>query len=78
LGCSFSNRVFSIDGTNVSGGLCSFGASIERIKKKVSEMLSFLNLTFHSFGPEKSVPLVQIEKLQKGLIQEKEGYKTVC
>jgi hypothetical protein len=24
LGCSFSNRVFSVDGTNVSGGLCSF------------------------------------------------------
>jgi hypothetical protein len=23
LGCSVSNRVFSVDGTNVSGGLCS-------------------------------------------------------
>jgi hypothetical protein len=33
LGCSFSNRVFSVDGTNVSGGLCSFGASIELVKK---------------------------------------------
>jgi hypothetical protein len=26
LGCSFSNRVFSVDGTNVSGGLSSFEA----------------------------------------------------
>jgi hypothetical protein len=43
LGCSFSNRVFSVDGTNVSGGLCSFGASIELVKKKVSEMFVFLN-----------------------------------
>jgi hypothetical protein len=37
--------VFSTDGTNVSGGLCSFGASIELKKKKVSEMFIFLNLT---------------------------------
>jgi hypothetical protein len=27
VGC-FSNRVFSVDGTNISGSLCSFGASI--------------------------------------------------
>jgi hypothetical protein len=44
LGCSFSNRVFSIEGTNVSDGLCSFGASIELLKK-VLVMLIFLNLT---------------------------------
>jgi hypothetical protein len=44
LGCSFSNRVFSVDGTNVSGGLCSFGASIELVKKKVSEMFIFSQL----------------------------------
>jgi hypothetical protein len=35
-GCSFSNGVFSIDGTNVPGGLCSTGASIELVKKKCS------------------------------------------
>jgi hypothetical protein len=60
LGCSFSNTVFSVDGTNVLGGLCSFGATIELVKKKVFEMLIFLNLTLHSFGPENYVPLVQI------------------
>jgi hypothetical protein len=38
LGCPFTNKVFFVDGTNVSGGLCSFGASIELVKKKVSEM----------------------------------------
>jgi hypothetical protein len=73
LGCFFSNRVFSVDGTNVSGGLCSFGASTELVKK-VSEMLIFLSLTFHSSGPENFVPLVQIGKLQKGLIEENESY----
>jgi hypothetical protein len=62
LSCFFSNRVFSVDDTNVSGGLCSFGASIELVKKKVSEMLIFLNLTLHGFGPENLVPLVQIGK----------------
>jgi hypothetical protein len=77
LGCSFSSRVFSIDGTNVSGGLCSFGASIELVKRKVSEMLIFLNLTLHSFGPEHIVPLVEIGKFQKGLIEENESYKMV-
>jgi hypothetical protein len=45
LGCSFSNRVFFLDGTNVSGGVCSYGASIELVKRKVSEMFIFLNLT---------------------------------
>jgi hypothetical protein len=59
---SFSNRVFSVDGTNVSGGLCNFGTSIEFVKKKVLEMFIFLNLTLHSFGPENFVPLVQIGK----------------
>jgi hypothetical protein len=28
--------VFSVDGTNVSGGFCSFGASIELVKKEVA------------------------------------------
>jgi hypothetical protein len=76
LGRPFSNRVFSVDGTNVSGGLCSFGASIELVKKKVSEM--FLNLILHNFGPENFVPLIQIGKFQKGLTEENESYKTVC
>jgi hypothetical protein len=65
LGCSFSNRVFSVDGTNVSGGLCSFGASIELVKKKVSEMFIFLYLTLHSFGRENFVPLVQMKNSKK-------------
>jgi hypothetical protein len=65
LGRSFSRRVLSIDGTNVSGGLCSFGASTELVKKKVSEMFTFLNLTLHSFSPENFVPLVQIGKFKK-------------
>jgi hypothetical protein len=39
-------------------------------------MLIFLNLTLLSFGPENFVPLVQIAKFQKGLIEEKKkGYK---
>jgi hypothetical protein len=74
---SFSNRVFSTDGTNVSGGLCSFGASIVLVKKKVSEMFIFLNLTLHSFGPENFVPLVQIGKLKNFLIEENERYNMV-
>jgi hypothetical protein len=65
LGCSFSNRVFSVDSTNISGGLCSFGASIELVKKKVSEMFIFLNFTLNSFGPETFVPLVQIRNSKK-------------
>jgi hypothetical protein len=76
LGCSFSIRVFSIDGTNVSGSLCSSGASTKLVKK-ASEMLIFLNLTLHSFGPENFVSLVQIGKFQKGLIEENESYKMV-
>jgi hypothetical protein len=75
VGCSFSNRVFSVDGTDVSAGLCSFGASIELIKNKVSEMFMFLNLTLHSFGPENLVPLVPIGKFQKGLKEKNESYK---
>jgi hypothetical protein len=71
LGCSFSNRVFSIDGTNISGGLCSFGASTELGKKKVSEMIIILNLTLQSFGPEMFVPLVQIRKFRKRFDREK-------
>jgi hypothetical protein len=77
LGYSFSNRVFSVGGTNVSGGLCSFGASIELVKKKVSEIFIFLNLTLHNFGLENFVPLVQIRKFQKGLIEKDECYKMV-
>jgi hypothetical protein len=77
LGCSFSSRVFSVDGTNVSGGLFSFGALIELVKKKVSEMFIFLNLTLHSSGPENFIPLIQIGKFQKGLIEENESYKMV-
>jgi hypothetical protein len=69
LGCSFSNRVFSVDGTNVSGGLCNSEASIELVKKKVLEMLIFLNLTLHSFGPENFVSLVQIGEFQNDFIE---------
>jgi hypothetical protein len=77
LGCSFSNRAFSIDSTNVSGGLCCFGASIKLVKKKVLKMFIFLNLTLHSFGPENFLPLVKIGKFQKGLVEENESYKMV-
>jgi hypothetical protein len=77
LVCSFSNRIFSVNGANVSGGLCSFGALIELIKKKVLEMFIFLNLTLHCFGPENFVPLVQIGKFEKGLLEENESYKIV-
>jgi hypothetical protein len=69
--------VFPIDGTNVLGSLCSFGASIELVKKKVSEMFIFLNLTLHSFGPENFVPLLRIRKFQKGLIEKIDRYKMV-
>jgi hypothetical protein len=31
FGCSFRKRVFSVYGTNVSGGLSSFGALIELV-----------------------------------------------
>jgi hypothetical protein len=57
-------------------GLCSFGALIEPVKEKVSEMF-FLNLTLHSFGPENFEPLVEIAKFQTGLIEENESYKMV-
>jgi hypothetical protein len=77
LGCFFSNKVFSVDDTNVLGGLCSFGASIELVKKRVSEMYIFLNLILQSFDPKNFVPLVQIGKFQKGLIEQKESYKIV-
>jgi hypothetical protein len=60
LGCCFSNKIYSVDVTNVSGGLCGFGASTELVKKNVSEMFIFLNLTFQSFGLENFVPLDQI------------------
>jgi hypothetical protein len=70
LGYSYRNRVFSVGGTNVSGGLCSFGASIELGKKKVSTIFIFFNLALHSFVPENFVPLVQIGRFQNGLIEE--------
>jgi hypothetical protein len=38
---------------------------------------AFLNLTLHGFGPENFVPLVQIGKFQKGLIEENESNKMV-
>jgi hypothetical protein len=40
-------------------------------------MFIFLNLTLHTFGPENFVPLVQIGKFRKGLIEENESYKMV-
>jgi hypothetical protein len=69
--------VFSVDGTNISGGLSSFGASIELLKKKVSEMFIFLNLTLYSSGSENFVPLVQMRKSQNHLIEENESYKII-
>jgi hypothetical protein len=77
LGCSFINRAFSVDGTNVSCGLFSFGASIGLVKKEVPEMFILLNLTFQSFGPENFIPLVEIGKFQRGLIEENNSYKMV-
>jgi hypothetical protein len=62
---SFSTRVLSVDRTSVSGGLFSFGASIELVKKNLPEMLTFLDLTLHSFGPKHFAPLVQIGKFQE-------------
>jgi hypothetical protein len=53
------------------------GASIELVKKKVSEMFIFLNLTLHSFGPEDFVPLVKIGKFQNGLKEKNKSYKMV-
>jgi hypothetical protein len=41
----------------------------------VSEMSIFLNLTFHSFGPENFVPLVKIGNFQTGLREENKIYK---
>jgi hypothetical protein len=76
LGCSFSNRVFSVDGTNVLGGLYRFGASTELVKK-VSVMFIFLDSTLHSFGPENFVPLVEIGKFQKDFIEKNESYKVL-
>jgi hypothetical protein len=40
-------------------------------------MFIFLNLALHGFGPENFVPLIQIGKFQKGLIEENESYKIV-
>jgi hypothetical protein len=75
LGCSFSNIVFFVYGRNVSDGLCRFGASTELVKKKVSEIFIFLNLTLQSFGPENYVTLVQIRKFQNSLIDKNESYE---
>jgi hypothetical protein len=54
--------VFSADGTNVPGGLWSFGASTELVKKKASKKFIFLNLALYSFGPDNFVSLAQIGK----------------
>jgi hypothetical protein len=40
-------------------------------------MFIFLNLTLHSFGLENFVPLAQIGKFQKGLIEKTGSYKMV-
>jgi hypothetical protein len=77
FGSSLSNRTFSVDGTNGSGGLCSFGASTELVKKKVSEMFIFLNLTLRSFAHMNFVPLVKIGKFKINLIGTNESYKMV-
>jgi hypothetical protein len=77
LGCSFSNRVFSVDATNVSDALCISEASIELVKKKMSEMFIFLNLTLQSFGPENFLPSDEIRKFQRDLIDENQSYKMV-
>jgi hypothetical protein len=65
LGCYFSNRVFSVDSINASGGLYSLGASLELEKERVSEMFTSLNLTLNSFGPQHLVPLVKIGNSKK-------------
>lgn len=44
-----SARVFSLDGTKVSGGFCSFGASTALVAKKVSETFVFVSWALHSF-----------------------------
>jgi hypothetical protein len=69
--------VFLIDGPNISGGLCSFGASVELVKKMGLEMFTVFNLTLHNFGPEHFLPLVQTGEFQNGLIEEGEIYKMV-
>jgi hypothetical protein len=35
-------------------------------------------LTLYSFGPENFVPLAEIIKFQKGLIEENRSYKIAC
>jgi hypothetical protein len=40
-------------------------------------MFIFLNLTHKSFGTENFIPLVQIRKFQKSLIEENGSYKKV-
>jgi hypothetical protein len=40
-------------------------------------MFTFLNLILHGSGPEHFIPLVQIGKFQKGLIEENQSYKMV-
>jgi hypothetical protein len=57
--------------------VASATSSIELVKKKVSEMFIFPNLTVHSFGPENFIPLVQIRKFPKSLTEENENYKMV-
>jgi hypothetical protein len=52
-------------------------ASVELVKKNLSEMFIFLNLTLHISGHENFVLLVQIGKFQKCLIEENESHKMV-
>jgi hypothetical protein len=70
-----SNGVSSVDDTDVSCGLCSFGASTELVYKKVSEVFMFLNLTLRSFEPGNFVPLAKIGKFQNVLIEEDDSYR---
>jgi hypothetical protein len=36
-------------------------------------MFTFLSLTLYSFGPENFLPLIQVRKSQKGLIEGSES-----
>jgi hypothetical protein len=57
------------------GGPCSFGASTELVKKKVSEMFIFLNMTHNRLCPDNYVPSYKIGQFQKGLIEENGSYE---
>jgi hypothetical protein len=63
--------VFSVDGTNVSGGLCSFGASIELVKKKVWEKFNFLNFDTPQVWSRKFRTIRSNRKINKRFDREK-------